>query len=439
MLVSNKRKLETMESGHPASSALPGEDAVNRAAYRALDDPAMPWHRRLPVFLGPAFIAAIAYVDPGNFATNFAAGSGFGYRLLWVIVAANLMAMLIQMLSAKLGIATGRNLAEVCRLKFRRAARLGLWLVAEAVAMATDLAEFIGASLALYLLFDMPLLLAALVTAAIAFAILALQEIGARPLERGITFLMFMIVAGFIWQLYLAPVDAARMLGGLTPTFDGTSSVLLASGILGATVMPHVIYLHSALTQRRVHARSERDKQRIMRFERVDVVIAMTIAGFVNASMLIIAAGVFAGNEIESLQGVYEGLGSMLGHHADTAFGIALLASGLSSSSVGTLAGQVVMAGFLHRSIALFARRIITMIPALAIIAVGADPTLALVISQVVLSFGIPFALVPLIVFTSDPELMGGLVNHPVTTVLAWICAGLIIALNGFLLVQLML
>jgi manganese transport protein len=421
-----------------ARAALPGEERVNRAAYAALDDPQRSGLRRLWPFLGPAFIAAIAYVDPGNFATNFAAGAGYGYRLLWVIALANVMAMVIQMLSAKLGIATGMNLAEACRERFRTPVRVCLWLVAEAVAMATDLAEFVGASLAMYLLFDMPLLVAAAVTAAISFAVLGLQSRGARHLESAITMLMLVIVSGFAWQLWLSPPDAAGAAGGLLPSFAGGESVLLACGILGATVMPHVIYLHSALTQRRVAARSDAERLRVMRFERIDVVIAMAIAGLVNASMLMIAASAFTGiHGVDTLEAVFSGLGQRLGHHADVAFGIALLASGLSSSSVGTLSGQVVMAGFLRRHVSLLVRRVVTMLPALAIIAFGADPTYALVISQVVLSFGIPFALIPLILFTRDATLMGPLVNRRLTTVTAWACAAIIVSLNAFLLVQL--
>ena len=380
----------------------------------------------------------MAYVDPGNFATNFAAGAKFGYLLLWVILASNLMAMLIQTLSAKLGIATGMNLAEVCRERFPRAVSFGLWIQAEVIAMATDLAEFIGAALGLHLLFGIPLFPAALITGVFAFGILGLQARGFRPLEAAIAGLVGVILVGFAFQVVLAEPSTSGVAHGLlTPQFSGSESVLLAVGILGATVMPHVIWLHSALTQRRVVGKNEEAKKRILRFERVDVIIAMTIAGLINMSMLITAAAVFHARgltEISDLEAVFAGLGNAFSSHADAAFGIALLASGLSSSSVGTLAGQVVMQGFIRRQIPLFLRRFITMIPALVVIAFGANATSALVVSQVVLSFGIPFALIPLVLFSRDRELMGGLVNRRITTFAACVVAALIIALNIVLL-----
>jgi manganese transport protein len=389
-------------------------------------------------FLGPAFIAAVAYVDPGNFATNIAAGAKYGYMLLWVILAANIMAMIIQSMSAKLGIATGHNLPEVCRERFSRRASIGLWVQAEVIAMATDLAEFLGAALGFHLLFGTPLFLAGLVTGVIAFVILGLQARGFRPLEAVITGLVGVIVIGFAFQVFLAQPDAAGVAGGLfRPRFSDSDSVLLAAGILGATVMPHVIYLHSALTQRRVVGATEEEKQRIFRFERVDVIIAMGIAGFVNMSMLMIAAAVFHSRgltELGDLEEVYVGLGTYLGDHSDTAFGIALLASGLSSSSVGTLAGQVVMQGFIRRQIPLYLRRGLTMAPALILLAIGVNTSDALILSQVVLSFGIPFALIPLLIFCKDRELMGGLVNRKITNVAAVVAAAIIIALNIFLL-----
>ena len=391
-------------------------------------------------FLGPAFIAAVAYVDPGNFATNMAAGARYGYMLLWVILVANIMAMVIQSMSAKLGIATGRNLPEVCRERFSRRTSFALWLQAEAIAMATDLAEFIGAALGFHLLFGTPLFLAGLVTGVIAFAILGLQARGFRPLEAVIAGLVGVIVIGFAFQVFLAEPSPSGIAKGLfTPQFSDSESVLLAAGILGATVMPHVIYLHSALTQRRVVGADDAEKLRIYRFERIDVMIAMGIAGIVNMSMLIIAASVFHSRgltDLGDLDDVFVGLGTYLGAHSDTAFGIALLASGLSSSSVGTLAGQVVMQGFIRRQIPLFLRRSITMAPALILLAIGVNPSDALIMSQVVLSFGIPFALIPLVMFCRDRELMGGLVNHRATTYVAIASASVIIALNIFLLYQ---
>jgi manganese transport protein len=418
---------------------LPGESRVLDAAQRSLRGERRGLRAIWP-FLGPAFVAAVAYVDPGNFATNMASGSKYGYLLLWVILAANLMAMLIQSMSAKLGIATGHNLPEVCRERFPRPVTVLLWIQAEVIAMATDLAEFVGAALGLHLLFGVPLFPAGLITGVVAFAILALQARGFRHLEAAIAGLVGVIVAGFAFQVFLAHPSAHAIGHGLlTPQFDGTGSVLLAAGILGATVMPHVIYLHSALTQRRVVGATEAEKRRIFRFEQVDVVIAMGIAGLVNMAMLVTAAAVFHEGGltgITDLDQIYTGLGTYLGDHADAAFGIALLASGLSSSSVGTMAGQVVMQGFVRRRIPLFARRLITMAPAIVVLAVGANATTALVLSQVVLSFGIPFALIPLLMFCRDRHLMGSLVNRGATTVAAVAVAAMIIGLNVFLLTQ---
>jgi manganese transport protein len=354
-----------------------------------------------------------------------------------VILASNLMAMLIQTLSAKLGIATGMNLAEVCRERFPRSVSFGLWIQAEVIAMATDLAEFIGAALGLHLIFGIPLFPAALITGVFAFGILGLQARGFRPLEAAIAGLVGVILVGFAFQVVLAEPSGSGIASGLAPRFSGSESVLLAVGILGATVMPHVIWLHSALTQRRVVGKTDEAKKRILRFERVDVIIAMTIAGLINMSMLVTAAAVFHARgltEVADLDDVFDGLGAAFSSHADIAFGIALLASGLSSSSVGTLAGQVVMQGFIRRQIPLFLRRFITMIPALVVIAFGVNATSALVVSQVVLSFGIPFALIPLVLFSRDRSLMGALVNRRVTTLAASVVAALIIALNVVLL-----
>jgi manganese transport protein len=385
--------------------------------------------------LGPAFVAAVAYVDPGNFATNIAGGSKYGYLLLWVILAANLMAMLIQYLSAKVGIVTGRNLPELCREHFPRQVSVGLWIQAELIAMATDLAEFVGAAIALNLLFDVPLFVAGLMTAVVAFAILGLQTHGYRRFETTIAGLLGVILLGFIYEMLHTGADPSGVAGGFVPGFQGTDSILLATGILGATVMPHVIYLHSALTQRRVQARDESERRSLLRFQRLDVVIAMGIAGLVNMSMLIVAAQLFHGVlDVDSIEGAHSGFDKLLGPGAAVMFGIALLASGLSSSSVGTYAGQVVMQGFIRRSIPLAARRLVTMAPALVVLAIGLDPTKSLVISQVVLSFGIPFALVPLVILTRRREVMGKLVNSRLTTLAAGVVASMIIALNVFLL-----
>ena len=423
-----------------AVAALPGEQRVLRAAEQALNGQRRGLRALLP-FLGPAFVAAVAYVDPGNFATNIAGGARYGYMLLWVVLAANLMAMLVQSMSAKLGIATGLNLPEVCREQFPRPVTIGLWVQAEVIAMATDLAEFMGAAIGIHLLFPaVPLFVAGILTAVAAFAILALQSRGFRSFEAIIAALVGVIVAAFAFEVILARPSATGVITGLiTPRFSDTESVLLGAGILGATVMPHVIYLHSALTQRRVIGANEREKRKIFNFERWDVVIAMSIAGLINISMLTIAAAAFHGRGImvEDLDQAYAALGVTLGHGANLFFGLGLLASGLSSSSVGTLAGQVVMQGFIRRRIPIFLRRAITMAPALIVIAVGLDPSRALVLSQVVLSFGIPFALVPLLLFCRDRKLMATLVNRRSTTAIATVVVAVIVSLNLFLLYRL--
>jgi manganese transport protein len=422
---------------HPIDDVLPGEARVLVAAQESLAGRRRGLAGVWP-FLGPAFIAAVAYVDPGNFATNMAGGAKFGYLLLWVVLTANLMAMLIQSMSAKLGIATGKSLPEICRERFSRPVSLGLWVQAEVIAMATDVAEFVGAAIGLELLFGIPLLPSALLTGGAAFLILAAQSYGFRRLEAVIAGLIGVIVGAFGLQVFMADPSASGIAGGFKPGFAGTESVLLAVGILGATVMPHVIYLHSALTQHRIVGATELAKRRIFRFELVDVVIAMTIAGVINMSMLITAAAVFHERGLtevgDDLSTVHDALGTYLGGSADVLFGVALLASGLSSSSVGTLAGQVVMQGFIGRRIPLFVRRAVTMIPALVIIAIGVDPSRALVISQVVLSFGIPFALIPLLLFCRDARLMRSLVNRRSTTIAAAVVAAVIISLNAFLL-----
>jgi manganese transport protein len=391
-------------------------------------------------FLGPAFIACVAYIDPGNFATNIAGGSQFGYTLVWVIVASNLMAMLIQTLSAKLGIATGKNLAEVSRERFSRRTSVALWVQAEVIAMATDLAEFLGAAIGFHLLLGVPLFPAAIITGVAAFAILALQRFGFRPLEAVIAAIVGVIGACYLGELLLADPPLGTVgHHAVVPQFAGTESVLLAVGILGATVMPHVIYLHSALTQRRIVPSSDAEARRIFRYTRVDVIVAMTIAGLINMAMLVMAASAFFGSgivDVDSLEGAHRTLDPILGGASSTLFALALLGSGLASSAVGTLAGQVVMQGFIRRQIPIFVRRAVTMLPAFVVIGLGVDPTRTLVISQVVLSFGIPFALIPLVLFTSRRDIMGVLTNRRATTVAACVVAALIIALNGFLLAQ---
>jgi len=389
--------------------------------------------------LGPAFVAAVAYIDPGNFATNISGGAKYGFLLVWVIVAANLMAMLVQYLSAKVGVATGRSLPELCRDALPRPVTWGLWVQAEIIAIATDLAEFVGAAIALNLLFGVPPFAAGLMTAVVAFGILALQTRGYRRFELAIAALLGIVLLGFAYDLSHVSVDAGAFAGGLVPGFQGTDSILIAVGILGATVMPHVVYLHSALTQSRITPENDDERRELMRFQRVDVMIAMGVAGIINLTMLVVAAELFhdAGKtNIDSIEGAHAGLNTLLGGGAALAFAVALLASGLSSSSVGTYAGQVVMQGFINFRIPLFLRRAITMIPALVVLAMGLDATDTLVASQVVLSFGIPFALVPMIVLTRRADLMGALVNRPVTTAVASVVAALIIGLNAFLLYE---
>ena len=388
--------------------------------------------------LGPAFVVAIAYVDPGNFATNFSAGASYGYLLLWVVVVANGVAMLVQALSAKAGLATGANLPELCRRHFSPSVARGLWVQAELVAMATDLAEVIGGAVALQLLFGLPLLLGGLLTGAVAFGLMALQGRGYRPFEVAITGLFAVILLGFLADLLQVHVSGGGAVAGLTPRFSGPRSVLLATGIIGATVMPHAVYLHSALTQERVPAADAAERRHLLRHQRIDVGIAMGLAGLVNIAMLLLAAAVFAGRSTDttSLAGIHAGLGRELGSPSALVFALALLASGFASAGVGTLAGQVVMQGFLRRSIPLLVRRLVTLAPALLVLAVGIEPTQALVLSQVVLSFGLPFALVPLVLLTRREDVMGDLVNRPGTTVIASVTVAIIVALNGFLVVQ---
>lgn len=430
------------ESGKRPRVAAPprGSNEATIVAARAALAPGQTRSlKRVLPFLGPAFIAAVAYIDPGNFATNIAGGARYGYLLLWVILASNLMAVLIQTLSAKLGIATGRNLPQLCRERFPAPVSFGLWIAAEVAAMATDLAEFLGAAVGFNLLFHLPLLPAGLLTAVATFAILGLLRFGFRPLEAIITALVGVIAVAYLAELILAKPDAGQIaFHAFVPMLDGRDSLLIAVGILGATVMPHVVYLHSALTQNRVPPRTPAEARKIFRFERIDIWLAMGLAGLVNGAMMIMAAAVFFGSGhtgVGSLETAYQTLTPLVGAGASVLFGVALLTSGLSSSSVGTLAGQIIMEGFIGRRIPLWLRRAITMIPALVVIAIGADPTSTLVLSQVALSFVLPFAIVPLLYFTGRRDVMGGLVNSGVTRVLGWIVAGIIISLNVVLLV----
>lgn len=427
-----------------SSDRLAGDNHTLDTAHDVLDGTSKKGRlARLLPFMGPAFIASVAYMDPGNFATNIQAGAEFGYLLLWVILASNLIAMLIQSLSAKLGIATGLNLAEQCRGNFARPVVFGMWILMELVAMATDLAEFLGAALGLNLLLGIPLWLAGILTVVATFTILGLERYGFRHLEAVITALVGVVAVSYLIETILdRPQWSTVLHHTLVPQFSGVESVLLASGILGATVIPHVIFLHSALTQGRIVAKNVDQQRRLFRFELVDIFVAMGLAGVINMAMLIMAASTFHARGLTSvgtIEEAYRTLEPLLGRAASAVFAVSLLASGLSSSSVGTMAGQVIMGGFLHRRTPIWLRRLVTVLPPMIIILLGLDPTRTLVLSQVVLSFGLPFAVIPLVLFTSRRELMGALVNRQITTAAAWMVAAAVIVLNLFLLYQIFL
>jgi len=395
---------------------------------------------RLLPFLGPAFIASVAYMDPGNFATNIQGGAQYGYMLLWVILASNIMALVLQTLAAKLGIATGMNLAEVARAQFSRRTVICLWVLMELVALATDLAEFIGAALGFNLLLGIPLWLAGLLTAIATFLILGLERYGFRPIEAVITALIGVVAGSYLIETILDKPDwGAVAAGAFVPQFADAESIILAAGILGATVMPHALFLHSALMQDRIVTTDPQHKKRLLRFEIVDVLIAMGVAGLINMAMLIMAAATFYNQGLTgvgSIEQAHQTLEPLLGSAASAVFALSLLAAGLSSASVGTMAGQIIMQGFLRRHIPPWVRRLATMAPSLLVIAIGLDPTRTLVISQVVLSFGLPFAVIPLILFTRRRDIMGELVNRRSTTVVATLMAIVIVGLNLYLLYQ---
>ncbi len=391
--------------------------------------------RAATVLLGPAFVAAIAYVDPGNVASNISAGAQFGYLLVWVIVLANVMAGLVQFLSAKLGLVTGWSLPEAVRAKASGPVRLAYWGQAETVAMATDLAEVVGGAIALHLLFGLPMLLGGVITGVVSMGLLLVQDRrGQQPFERVITGMLAIIAIGFLASVVIAPPSAGSTAGGLLPRFQGTESVLLAAAMIGATVMPHAVYLHSGLARdRHGHPAAGPLRTRLLRITKVDVGLAMVLAGTVNLAMLLMAAGTLRGRNVETIEDAHAAVGDVLGPAAALLLAIGLLASGLASTSVGAYAGAMIMQGLLHKRVPLITRRLITLIPAIAVLALGIDPTRALIISQVVLSFGIPFALIPLVRFTSDRALMGADVNHRVTTALAWTVAAIISVLNAAL------
>ena len=390
------------------------------------------------MLLGPAFVAAIAYVDPGNVAANLSAGAKYGYLLVWVLVAANLMAGLIQYESAKLGLVTGQSLPELLGQRLRRGSRLGFWVQAELIAAATDLAEVIGGAIALYLLFDLPLVVGGLIVGVVSMVLLGVQSrFGQRPFEFAIIGLLAIIAIGFLAGLVVRPPDGAAVLGGLVPRFAGTGSVLLAASVLGATVMPHAIYVHSALARDR-HGRGDgpTHTRRLLRITKWDVSIALTLAGIVNIGMLLLAAtNLRSVSGVDTIEGAHDAIGAALGPAIAVIFSIGLLASGLASTSVGSYAGATIMAGLLRRRIPILLRRLITLIPAIILLWVGADPTAVLIVSQVALSFGIPFALIPLLRLTNDPRVMGDFVNGVAVKVLLFIAVVLVIGLNATLLV----
>jgi manganese transport protein len=414
-------------------------NAVRAAVAPAPPFSRSPWARarRVLPFLGPAFVASVAYMDPGNFATNIQAGAQFGYMLLWVLVASNLMAILIQSLSAKLGIASGMTLPQAIRLHTGRRTRIGLWLAAEAAAMATDLAEFLGAAIGMHILFGIALFPSALLTAVISFALLALQRYGHVRFEQAIMVFVAVIAGAFVVEIFVAHPDPAGALRGMFVPSMSSSAVYIAVGMVGATVMPHVVYLHSGLVQHRNEILGGDNRPEHFRRELIDIALAMNGAFLINASMVVMAAAVFfgAGLDISGIEQAHATLGPLLGSLAPAAFGVALLASGLSSSTVGTMAGQMIVDGFMNWRVSVFVRRLATMIPALAVIGFGAGTLRTLIASQVVLSLVLPFAVVPLVWLTSRRDVMGELVNGPVVRALAIAVAVLVVAMNVVLLV----
>lgn len=413
----------------PATTPASRHHSPGAAAPNGLRGP----RSRVLHLMGPAFVAAIAYVDPGNVAANLTAGARYGYLLLWVLVAANLMAVLVQYQSAKLGLVTGRTMPELLRGRLRRGPRLAYWAQAELVAAATDLAEVIGGAIALSLLFGLPLVWGGLIVAVVSMALLLVQDHhGQRRFEHVIVGLLAVITIGFVAGLFVAPPDPAAMAGGLLPRFAGTDSVVLAAGMLGATVMPHAIYVHSALARdRHGHADTSQLRRRLLGATRWDVIVALAVAGCVNIAMLLLAAASLQGVAgTDSIEGAHAAVTAALGPGIGIAFAIGLLASGLASTSVGCYAGATIMAGLLHKRIPVLARRAITAVPALVLLAVGVDPTWALVASQVVLSFGIPFALVPLLRLTSDRAVMGSSANGRGTRWLLALIVTAVVVLN---------
>ncbi len=418
--------IETGQTVKAAKAVLSGKSKKSKLA-------------NLLPFLGPAFIASVAYVDPGNFATNIEGGAKFGLTLLWVIVASNLMAILIQSLSAKLGIASGRNLAEQCHTHFPKWFVYFLWVLMELVAIFTDLAEFLGAALGFNLLLGIPMWIAGILTGITTFLVLGLERKGFRPLEAVISAMVGMVALSYVVEMIIVkPVWGEVAYHAVVPMFNGSQSVVLAAGILGATVMPHAIYLHSALTQGRVVVKKPAQLKKLFRYELIDILIAMGVASLVNGAMLIMAAVTFHSKglfNVGTIEVAYQTLEPLMGKASSWVFGLSLLLSGLSSASVGTMAGQVIMQGFLTWEIPVWVRRLVTMLPSMIVIIIGLDTTKTLVLSQVLLSFGLPFAIIPLVIFTSNKKIMGVLVNRKITTILAWMVAAVVVVLNIYLIV----
>lgn len=391
--------------------------------------------RRVLTLLGPAFVAAVAYVDPGNFAANFSAGAQYGYELLWVLIVANLMAVMVQYLSAKVGLVTGMSLPEVIAKKLGRRSRIAYWLQAELVAIATDIAEVVGGAIALNILFGLSLVAGAIITGVVSMLLLLIyNKRGQKIFERVIVGMLCIIPIGFVAGLIMRPPDAHGVVSGLLPQLHTPDMVLLATAMLGATVMPHVVYLHSAMSRDRHGRQQTAELKQLLRTTKIDVGLAMIIAGGVNISMLLLAATALRGlPDIDTLGGIYQALSSNLSVIVGMLFGLSLLVSGFASTAVGAHAGAVIMDGMLHRRIPLYVRRLVTITPAIIIVAVGIDPTFALIISQVMLSFGIPFALVPLLLVTASKRIMKTEVNHPITTGILAATTAVIIGLNGVL------
>jgi manganese transport protein len=405
--------------------------------YEALAGQRHGWRAFLP-FLGPAVVTSIAYIDPGNFATNIQAGARYGYSLLWVVVLANLVAMLFQALSAKLGIVTGKNLAEQCRDRFPKPVVIAMWIVSEIAAMATDLAEFLGGAIGLSLLFGLPLLAGMIVTGVIVYAILGLERSGFRPVEIVIGSLVAVIALCYVVELFISPVDWGEAARALVPALPDSAALLLAVGIIGATVMPHAVYLHSGLTQSRVVVESESERRLLVRFSNREVIVALSLAGLVNMAMVVMAANAFheGHSDVAEIETAYHTLVPLLGGAAAAVFLASLIASGISSATVGTLAGQLIMQGFVGIRIPIWLRRAVTMIPAFIVVGLGVNATTALVLSQVLLSLTLPIPMVALLLFTAQRDIMGERVNGRITTMLATIAAAIVLALNLVLLLQ---